>query len=106
MLAGITRHPTESWMTQMARDAVDDTSGALRECRNVLHDRDAKSVRHSTMCWHSEEIRRLKLPPLSYPGRRRQVRRSTRDVVLNHVALVLRQKSLLLRAGKSSAARR
>jgi hypothetical protein len=25
-LAGITRHPTETWMTQMARDAVDDTA--------------------------------------------------------------------------------
>ena len=28
-LAGITRHPTEEWMTQMARNAVDE-SGYLR----------------------------------------------------------------------------
>src|SRR5512132_1655703 len=41
-LAGITRHPTEAWITQMARNAVDDTSGGLRQCRYVLHDRDAK----------------------------------------------------------------
>jgi hypothetical protein len=26
----------------MARNAVDDTSGGLRQCRYVLHDRDAK----------------------------------------------------------------
>jgi hypothetical protein len=29
-------------MTQMARNAVDDNSGALRQCRYLLHDRDAK----------------------------------------------------------------
>lgn len=32
-LAGITRHPTEAWMTQMARNAVDETSGYLRQHR-------------------------------------------------------------------------
>jgi hypothetical protein len=26
-LAGITRHPTEAWITQMARNAVDETTG-------------------------------------------------------------------------------
>src|SRR4029453_9097592 len=41
-LAGITRHPTETWMTQMARNAVDEPAGAVRRCRYLLHDRDAK----------------------------------------------------------------
>src|SRR5258707_5153327 len=41
-LAGITRHPTETWMTQMARNAVDEPTGAVRGCRYLLHDRDAK----------------------------------------------------------------
>ena len=41
-LAGITRHPTEEWMTQMARNAVDEESGYLRPHRYVLHDRDTK----------------------------------------------------------------
>ena len=41
-LAGITRHPTEAWMTQMARNAVDEPSGCLQNCRYVLHDRDTK----------------------------------------------------------------
>src|SRR5215468_7094730 len=41
-LAGITRHPTEAWITQMARNAVDDTTAAVRRCHYVLHDRDTK----------------------------------------------------------------
>jgi hypothetical protein len=42
-VAGITRHPIEAWITQMARNAVDETTtGALRSCRYLLHDRDAK----------------------------------------------------------------
>ena len=32
-LAGITRHPTESWMEQMARNAIDEASGHLRQHR-------------------------------------------------------------------------
>ena len=38
-LAGITRYPTESWMEQMSRNAIDETSGYLRQ---DLHDRDTK----------------------------------------------------------------
>jgi hypothetical protein len=41
-LAGVTRHPTEACMTQMARNAIDQTSGCLHQCRYILHDRDAK----------------------------------------------------------------
>src|SRR5258706_11316388 len=41
-LAGITRHPTQTWMEQMARNAIDEDSGSLRQHRYVLHDRDTK----------------------------------------------------------------
>src|SRR5581483_6862883 len=41
-LAGITQHPTEAWMEQVARNATDSDVGALRHCRYLLHDRDAK----------------------------------------------------------------
>ena len=41
-IAGVTRHPTEGWMEQMARNATDETSGCLRQQRYVLHDRDTK----------------------------------------------------------------
>jgi putative transposase len=64
-LAGITRHPTEAWITQMARNAVDDTSGALRNCRYLLHDRDAKFCAAFDHVLASEGIRCLKLPPRS-----------------------------------------
>jgi len=64
-LAGITRHPTESWITQMARNAVDETCGGLRRCRYVLHDRDTKFCHAFDQVLASEGIRCLKLPPLS-----------------------------------------
>ena len=41
-VAGISWHPTQAWITQMARNAVDETTGALRCCRYLLHDRDTK----------------------------------------------------------------
>ena len=41
-LAGVTRHPTEEWMEQVARNLADVDSGALLEQRYLLHDRDAK----------------------------------------------------------------
>jgi hypothetical protein len=31
-LAGITRHPTEEWMTQMGRNTTDEACGCLRQC--------------------------------------------------------------------------
>ena len=41
-LGGITRHPTETWMEQVARNAIDEASGHLHHIRYVLHDRDTK----------------------------------------------------------------
>src|SRR6478609_5528632 len=64
-LAGITRHPTESWMTQMARNAVDEPAGAVRRCRYLLHDRDAKFCIAFQDVFASEGIRCLKLPTRS-----------------------------------------
>jgi len=64
-LAGITRHPTEAWMTQMARNAVDDTPGGLRQCRYVLHDLDIKFCTAFDDVLASEGIRSLRLPPRS-----------------------------------------
>lgn len=64
-LAGITRHPTEAWVTQMARNAMDDTSGVVRRCRYVLHDRDAKFCVAFDDVLASEGIRCLRLPPRS-----------------------------------------
>jgi len=41
-LAGITRHPDQSWMEQMARNATDESWGFLDQRRYALHDRDTK----------------------------------------------------------------
>jgi len=41
-VAGITRHPDQEWMEQVARSATQDTWGYLNRCRYVLHDRDTK----------------------------------------------------------------
>jgi putative transposase len=41
-LVGITKHPTEHWMSQMARNTVYDGAGALRQIRFALHERDSK----------------------------------------------------------------
>jgi hypothetical protein len=38
-LTGITQHPTEDWMVQMARRAVDPIDGSLLPVCYVLHDR-------------------------------------------------------------------
>jgi putative transposase len=41
-IAGITVHPDEAWMKQVARNATMDDRGALRDSRYLLHDRDTK----------------------------------------------------------------
>src|SRR5215472_10184436 len=41
-LAGITRHPDQAWMQQMARNATGETWGFLNQPRYALHDRDTK----------------------------------------------------------------
>jgi hypothetical protein len=53
-LAGITRHPSEEWMTQMARNAVDEESGSLRRHGDVLHDGDTKFCATSKRPWQAE----------------------------------------------------
>ena len=64
-LAGITRHPTEAWMAQAARNAVDETSGCLRQRRYVLHDRDAKFCAAFDDVLRSAGVHCLTLPPRS-----------------------------------------
>jgi hypothetical protein len=41
-IAGITVHPNEPWMQQMARNVTMDGCGTLQDCRYLLHDRDTK----------------------------------------------------------------
>jgi putative transposase len=63
-LAGITQHPTEEWMVQMARRAVDDIDGPLLPIRFVLHDRDSKFCAS-----FQDTLRSAGIQPLSLPAR-------------------------------------
>ena len=44
-VAGLTVHPNEAWIKQIARNVTMDDCGALRDCRYLLHDRDTKFTR-------------------------------------------------------------
>src|SRR5262245_25196500 len=57
--------PTEAWVTPIARNAVDDTSGALRSYQYVLPDRDAKFCSAFDNLLASEGLECLRLPPRS-----------------------------------------
>jgi hypothetical protein len=58
-LAGITRHPDQAWMQQMARNATGDAWGFLNQRRYALHDRDTKfcSVFRATLAawWYKTD---------------------------------------------------
>jgi putative transposase len=64
-LAGITRHPTETWMEQMARNAIDEASGHLGQHRYVLHDRDTKFCASFRAMLATGGVTCLALPPRS-----------------------------------------
>jgi hypothetical protein len=51
-IAGITVHPDERWMQQIARNATMEGCGALRDCRYLLHDRDTKYTSPSERSLH------------------------------------------------------
>jgi putative transposase len=61
-LAGITRHPTEEWMVQMGRNAVDVIDGALLPIRFALHDRDTKFCASFRNVLRSSGVQPILLP--------------------------------------------
>ena len=64
-LARITRHPTERWMEQMARNAIDEESGHLHQLRYLLHDRDTKFCASCRAMLGTGNVKCLALPPRS-----------------------------------------
>ena len=61
-IAGITVHPNEQWMQQMARNATMEGCGALRECRYLMHDRDTKFTISFRAIIASGQVKTLALP--------------------------------------------
>ena len=64
-LAGITRHPDELWMQQIARNATDEGWGYLDQRRYVLHDRDTKFCASFRSILLSGGIKPITLPARS-----------------------------------------
>jgi putative transposase len=64
-IAGITVHPNEQWMQQMARNVTMEGCGALRDCRYLLHDRDTKYTASFRAIIESGHVKTLPLPARS-----------------------------------------
>src|SRR6202165_3473663 len=61
-IAGITVHPDERWMQQMARNVTMEGCGALLDCRYLLHDRDTKYTKSFRAIIASGQVEPLVLP--------------------------------------------
>ena len=64
-IAGITVHPDEPWMKQIARNVTMEGCGALRDCRYLLHDRDTKYTQSFRAIIASGRVEPLVLPARS-----------------------------------------
>jgi putative transposase len=64
-IAGITTHPTEQWMKQMARNVTMEGSGSLGDSRYLLHDRDTKYTASFRAIIESAHVKALRLPARS-----------------------------------------
>src|ERR1700674_1864659 len=64
-IAGVTVHPNDRWMEQMARNVTMDGCGALRDCRYLLHDRDTKYTTSFRAIIESGQVKSLPLPAQS-----------------------------------------
>src|SRR5450830_927468 len=64
-IAGITVHPNELWMQQMARNVTMEGCGILRDCRYLLHDRDTKYTISFRAIIESGGVKPLALPARS-----------------------------------------
>jgi putative transposase len=64
-IAGITVHPDEPWMKQMARNVTMEGYGALRDCCYLLHDRDIKYTQSFRAIIASGRVEPLVLPARS-----------------------------------------
>ena len=64
-LAGITRHPDQAWMQQMARNATGESWGFLDQRRYALHDRDTKFCPQFRATLKAGGIKPIQLPARS-----------------------------------------
>src|ERR1035441_8453572 len=62
-LAGITPHPDQQWMEQMARNVTMEDAGFLISRRYLLHDRDSKYCASFRQVIEAATVQTLALPP-------------------------------------------
>ena len=65
VLGGITEHPHEAWMQQVARNLTDAFDGPLLGARYLLHDRDAKYTASFDHIIASAGVKPTRLPARS-----------------------------------------
>ena len=63
--AGMTPHPDEEWMQQMARNATLEQWGFLGNCRYLLHDRDSKFCSSFDEIIRMGNVKQIRLPARS-----------------------------------------
>ena len=64
-VAGITPHPNQPWMTQIARNITMEASGFLHPGQSLIHDRDGKFCPAFKKTIEAAGIRSIALPPRS-----------------------------------------
>ena len=64
-IAGVTPHPNEPWMMQMARNVTMDTWGFLEPGQYLIHDRDTKFCAAFQQIIDDVGVHRVPLPPKS-----------------------------------------
>jgi putative transposase len=64
-IAGVTPHPNEVWMKQIARNVTMDEWGFLANCRYLIHDRDTKYCQSFREIIESGDVKPLRLPARS-----------------------------------------
>jgi hypothetical protein len=64
-VAGMTPHPNERWMKQIARNVTMEEWGFLEGCRYLIHDRDRKFCQSFRDIIESGDVKMLPLPARS-----------------------------------------
>jgi len=64
-MAGVTAHPNEQWMIQVARNATMEAWGFLEPGQYLIHDRDTKYCDAFTQIIDDAGVKHLPLPPRS-----------------------------------------
>jgi putative transposase len=88
-LAGITTHPKEAWMMQVARNATMDEWGFLKPGQYLIHDRDSKFCVAFQQLLDDAGVKRVVLPPRSpwLNGYAERWVKSVKDEALSRVIL-------------------